>query len=122
MEQKFELNAVVELFGHQRIAGRVSEQSIGVATFIRIDVPETTQQPKFTRIVNPSAIYAINPVTEEVMLQMAEMVTAKPIDSWDIQTMQRKLMALKESNSKSNDDDFEDGDWFSTSQNLKNNK
>lgn len=110
MEQKFELNAVVELFGHQRIAGRVSEQSIGVATFIRIDVPETTQQPKFTRIVNPSAIYAINPVTEEVMLQMAEMVTAKPIDSWDIQTMQRKLMALKESNSKSNDDDFEDGD------------
>ena len=110
MEQKFELNAVVELFGHQRIAGRVSEQSIGVATFIRIDVPETTQQPKFTRIVNTSAIYAINPVTEEVMLQMAEMVTAKPIDSWDIQTMQRKLMALKESNSKSNDDDFEDGD------------
>lgn len=110
MEQKFELNAVVELFGHQRIAGRVSEQSIGVATFIRIDVPETTQQPKFTRIVNPSAIYAINPVTEEVMLQMSEMVTAKPIDSWDIQTMQRKLMALKESNSKSNDDDFEDGD------------
>ena len=110
MEQKFELNAVVELFGHQRFAGRVSEQSIGVATFIRIDVPETTQQPKFTRIVNTSAIYAINPVTEEVMLQMAEMVTAKPIDSWDIQTMQRKLMALKESNSKSNDDDFEDGD------------
>jgi hypothetical protein len=44
MEQKFELNAVVELFGHQRIAGKVTEQSIGVATFIRIDVPETSAQ------------------------------------------------------------------------------
>jgi len=98
MEQKFELNAVVELFGHQRIAGKVTEQSIGVATFIRIDVPETTTQPKFTRIVNPSAIYAINPVTEEVMITMAQMITAKPIDAWDIREMQNKLLALNKSN------------------------
>jgi len=98
MEQKFELNAVVELFGHQRIAGRVSEQSIGVATFIRIDVPETTTQPKFTRIVNPSAIYAINPVTEEVMITMAQMITAQPINEWDVHEMQRKLLALNKSN------------------------
>jgi len=103
MEQKFELNAVVELFGHQRIAGKVTEQSIGVATFIRIDVPETTQQPKFTRIVNPTAIYAINPVTEEVMLQMAEMITSKPIDAWDIRTMHDKLLALSQSNKKDSD-------------------
>ena len=102
MEQKFELNALVELFGHQRIAGKVTEQSIGVATFIRIDVPETSQQPKFTRIVNPSAIYAINPVTEEVMLHMAEMITSKPIKSWDIREMQSKLLAL----GKKEDDDL----------------
>ena len=102
MEQKFELNALVELFGHQRIAGKVTEQSIGVATFIRIDVPETSQQPKFTRIVNPSAIYAINPVTEEVMLHMAEMITSKPIESWDIREMQSKLLAL----GKKEDDDL----------------
>ena len=49
-------------------------------------------------------------MTEEVMLQMAEMVTAKPIDSWDIQSMQRKLMALKESSNKSSDDDFDSED------------
>ena len=103
MENKLELNAVVELFGHNRMAGKVTEQSIGVATFIRIDVPETSQQPKFTRLVNPSAIYAINPVTEEVMLQMAEMITSKPIESWDIQTMQRKLLALKEKDDQNND-------------------
>lgn len=93
--EKFELNAVVELFGHTKMAGKVTEQSIGVATFVRVDVPETSQQPKFTRLLNPSAIYAINPVTEEVMLQMAEMITSKPIDSWDIRTMQNKLLALK---------------------------
>ena len=107
-EQKFEINAVVELFGHSRMAGKVTEQTIGSASFVRIDVPETSQQPKFTRLVNPSAIYAINPVTEEVMLQMAEGITSKPIDSWDIQTMQRKLLALKGENKQNDDDEEED--------------
>ena len=95
MENKFELDAVIELFGHQKMAGKVTEQTIGIATFIRVDVPETSQQPKFTRLLNPSAIYAINPVTEDVMLHMAEMITSKPIESWDIQKMQQKLLALK---------------------------
>lgn len=95
MENKFELFAVVELFGHQRIAGKVSEQSIGVATMIRIDVPETKTQPAFTRIVNPSAIYAINPVTEEVMLEMAQRITALPIQAWDIREMEKKMLSLK---------------------------
>ena len=94
---KFELSAIVELFGHSRMAGKVTEQTIGSASFIRIDVPETKQQPAFTRLVNPSAIYAINPVTEEVMFTMAEEMSNKPIDAWDIRTMQRKLLALKES-------------------------
>jgi len=106
--EKFELTAVVELFGHTKMAGKVTEQSIGVATFIRVDVPETCQQPKFTRLLNPSAIYAINPVTEEVMFQMAEMITSKPIDSWDIRTMQTKLLALKKpEESRSFDNQFE---------------
>ncbi len=104
MTEKFELFAIVELFGHNRMAGKVTEQSVGVATFIRIDVPETKTQPRFSRLVNPSAIYAINPVTEEVANQMAEMIQTQPIESWDIQTMQRKLMALKQSNQEQETD------------------
>lgn len=96
--EKFELFAIVELFGHQRLAGKVSEQTVGSSTFVRIDVPETTVQPKFTRIVNPSAVYAINPVTEEVMLEMAQKIEQKPIDAWDIREMQKKLMLLKADN------------------------
>jgi len=93
--EKLELFAIIELFGHQRIAGKVSEQTVGSSTFVRIDVPETKTQPKFTRIVNPTAVYAINPVTEEVMIQMAEQISVKPIDAWDIREMHKKLLALK---------------------------
>lgn len=94
MENKFELFAIVELFGHQKLAGKVAEQSIGAATFIRIDVPETKTQPAYTRLVNPSAIYAINPTTEEVANLKAQQLESKPIEAWDIRDMQEKMLAL----------------------------
>ena len=93
--EKIELYAIIELFGHNKIAGKVSEQNMGAFTFCRIDVPETPQQPSFTRLVNPSAIYAINPVTEEVMIKMAENIQTKPIEAWDVREMVNKMIALK---------------------------
>ncbi len=39
MADKFEQFAIVELFGHQIIAGLVSEQVIGGQGFVRVDVP-----------------------------------------------------------------------------------
>lgn len=36
---KFESWAVVEVMGHQTFAGFVSEQTIGGASFVRVDVP-----------------------------------------------------------------------------------
>lgn len=94
MNEKLELFAFVELFGHNKIAGTVTEQSIGGASFVRIDVPETESQPSFTKMYHPNAIYAINPVTEDVMKYMAENFSVKPIDSWDIKKMNEKLLAL----------------------------
>ena len=32
--------AIVEIFGHQRIAGFLSEQTIGGQSFVRVDVPD----------------------------------------------------------------------------------
>lgn len=92
--EKLELFAIIELFGHQKMAGKVTEQSIGPATFVRVDVPETKTHPSFTRMLNPSAIYAINPVTEDVMNYMAGSLSQKPIESWDIKRMNEKLLSL----------------------------
>jgi hypothetical protein len=50
----------------------------------KVDVPGNDQEPAITRLLNPSAIYAINPVTEEVMLQMSKAFAVKPIHLWDI--------------------------------------
>lgn len=93
-QEKFDIWALIELFGHSRIAGKCSEQNIGGASFLRLDVPETKTNPAFTRLLNPSAVYAINPMTEEVARHYAENLNVKPIEAWDI----RKFMEKAEKN------------------------
>lgn len=106
-EQKFDTWAVINLFGHQRIAGRVYEKQIGGSSFLAIDIPETESQPSFTRIINPSAIYDIFPVTEEVARAQAEGINSKPIEAWDIRKFMEKVEQKKLEASVS-DNDYDD--------------
>jgi len=92
-DEKFEQWAIVELFGHQKIAGFASNAQIGGATFIRVDVPQVKEgAKKFTRFYNPLAVYGISPVSEEIAKHMASRIDSKPIVAWDIDfNSQRKL-------------------------------
>lgn len=84
MTEQFKTWAMVELFGHTRIAGEVSEQTIAGGAMLRIDVPETDVSPAFSRIVHVNAVYAINPMTEEMARSIAGQLNIKPIQVWDI--------------------------------------
>lgn len=75
----FDTYALVELFGHQKIAGRVTEQVIAGQGFVRVDVPETSRSGSFTRLFGPSAIYSITPMSEELAKQVAERIYAEPV-------------------------------------------
>lgn len=82
---KFEAFCVVELFGHARIVGRVTEQTIGGGSFIRVDVPETSKEGAFTKFYGPAAIYSITPLPdEETMQRIAEAVAQPPIEAWKL--------------------------------------
>jgi len=56
---------LIELLGRQQIVGKVTEATIAGGAFIRCDVPSFNGKPAYTRFFGPSAIYSINPVTEE---------------------------------------------------------
>lgn len=75
----FDTFALVELFGHQKIAGRVTEQVVAGQGFIRVDVPETTRAGSFTRLFGTSAIYSITPISEDLMKQAAERIYVEPV-------------------------------------------
>lgn len=68
--EKFEQWCVVEIMGHKKFAGFVTEQSLGGSSFVRIDVPEITlangtQLPAFTKLFGAGSIYCLSPCTEE---------------------------------------------------------
>ena len=78
----FESHAIVELMGHARIAGKVSEQVIGGVAMLRVDVPETSVQSAFTKFYSAGAVYAITPVDETIAHQAAEQFQERPIQEW----------------------------------------
>jgi hypothetical protein len=71
--------AIVELFGHARIAGRISEYAIGGSSFVRVDVPEVGEGAAFTRLYGQGAIYSITFVDEETARQAVQAIRPAPL-------------------------------------------
>lgn len=101
MTEKFEQYAIVELFGHQIMAGKVSEQVIGGQGFVRVDVPAIDSQDGFTKFYGAGAIYAITPCDEETMHAAVIGLKRKPIEVWKL-----NLPQLPASNMRDEDDDW----------------
>jgi hypothetical protein len=57
---------VLELMGHRRLGGYVSEASVGGAGLIRIDIPGGEEVPGCTQFYSPAALYCITPTTETI--------------------------------------------------------
>lgn len=76
---------VVELMGHQRIAGRITEKNVAGTQMLQVDVPAMGDVPGYTRLMGGAAIYAINPTDEETATGWAKSIatSASPILSWD---------------------------------------
>lgn len=87
MEEKFEIWALVELMGHNKIAGRVSEHKFGNQSMLRVDVPAVNNLPAFSKIIAVNAVYAINPLTEQDCTEYAAKLKSKPLDVWDMQNL-----------------------------------
>lgn len=79
---KFETWAIVELFGHTQLAGKVTEQVIAGQSFVRIDVPKTAKCPAFTKYHLPTAVYGLTPVEEDYATRMADRIAAQPIQDY----------------------------------------
>jgi len=76
--------ALVELFGHQQIAGWVTSCAVGSQSFVRVDVPKTDRQGPWSKLYGPGAIYAITPMTEDLAKQRASALEVAPLTAWDL--------------------------------------
>ncbi|MFL6427799.1 MAG: hypothetical protein ACJ71S_06105 [Acidobacteriaceae bacterium] len=90
-EEQKEMWAMVELFGHQRIAGKVTPCELGAGALVRIDVPAVGDRAPLTKFYNVKAIYGITPVDQATCERMARDIRAEPINEYSIQAEMRRL-------------------------------
>ena len=102
-DQKIETWAIVEVFGHTKLAGFLRSVPLGSAVMLRIEVPEVTYNertgwgesattvertiPAFTKFYSPSAIFSITPTTEETARAAMKSWHVEPVSNLDIKAL-----------------------------------
>lgn len=68
--------AIVELFGHRKLAGYLTERQFGAAALLQVDVPETKQDgdqftKPYTKLIGVGSIYCLTPCSEAIARAVA---------------------------------------------------
>jgi hypothetical protein len=80
----FEQWCIVELMGHVRMAGKVTEQELFGTKLARIDIPSPDGGQSVTQYFGGSSVYRITPVTEELARAVAAHNSPAPIHIWEL--------------------------------------
>ena len=83
-EIKFEQWAIVDVMGHQRFVGLVTEEVIAGQGFIRVDIPKTDKNHAWSKLIGPSSIYAITPVEKNIAMAMANNLGKRAIEPYQL--------------------------------------
>jgi len=135
---KFEGWAVVELFGHVREAGYVTTEYFGSGALFRVDVPELParevllRRPEWiegehcgagtkvartavsgrTRYIGPSAIYALNPCSQDAAFAALESMTQRETKVVELAPAPKQLIPYDAGPLEEEDEeDDESGDY-----------
>lgn len=90
-KERFEVWGLVELMGHQQVAGRITEEAIGGANLVRVDVPEFNEDGQHvggyfrTVYYGASAIYALHVTGESEAIELAKRGGRRPSYAWRIE-------------------------------------
>lgn len=102
--------AILELMGHVRLAGRVSEEERFGAKMGRIDIPRP-DGTFVTQYFGGSSIYRMTPTTEEVARRVAQTCEPRPVHPWELpKALPDPGSEIVAAETADDDDDGEDPD------------
>lgn len=109
--------AVVELMGHQRIAGRLTEHTLAGSSFIRIDVPEgqyADGSPRQTQtfLQSPGSIYRVRLVDQACAMLAAAEIRVDPFSEYSLSQQIAKLNQAATHRALRHDPDDPDNDDY----------
>lgn len=81
-ESGYEGWAIVELMGHRRLIGKVSEATIAGTAMLRIDV--LTSEGETTQFYGAGSIYCLTPTDEQTARRAASLSKVAPITVWEL--------------------------------------
>lgn len=110
----FDAWGIVEVMGHKRFAGHITEQQIAGAALVRVDVPEVTNRrgetvPEYSKLVGVGSVYCITPTTEEIARKAARELANYDADPLPVYIPEERQ--LPPSTSSFDDDDDDDAAW-----------
>lgn len=73
--------AILELMGHRRLGGKVSEALVAGAPMLRIDIPS---EPPATQFYGGNSIYCLTPTTQEIATALAKRARPEPVQRWEL--------------------------------------
>jgi hypothetical protein len=106
--------AILELMGHRKLAGYVSEQQVAGHGFVRIDIfagpaPEEGDEPAVaTQMYSPGAVYCITPTTEDLARQLGERYKPAPVARYELPPVAASARGFD----ADDDDELDDGPGF----------
>ena len=92
----FEGPAIVELLGHRRLVGYVTEAQIAGMTFLRIEIPVTDHET-MTQYYNPASLYGLTPCDEDTVELEARETTVEVVNRYRLRPIiERETQAWME--------------------------
>lgn len=85
LSNEFKEWCIVELLGHVRIAGQVSEVERFGTKMGRIDIPKADGFT--TQYFSGTSVYRLTPTTEEIARAVAERSQPQPVHRWEIPSL-----------------------------------
>lgn len=79
--------AIVELMGHRRLAGKVTEAAVFGATMLRLDIwLPGAERPAMTQLYGAGAVYCLTPCGEQTARKAAaRLALPAPVQRWELE-------------------------------------
>lgn len=103
LPNEFKEWAIVELLGHVRIAGLVTEVEKFGSKLGRIDIPNG--EGFTTQFFNGSSLYRLTPTTEEIACAVATNTQPEPVHRWELPRLNSAPPNAIDADDEDDDDD-----------------
>lgn len=75
--------AIVELMGHRRVGGFVTEHELAGRGFLRVAIPGVNKETH-VQFYAPTAVYCLTPATEATARAVAALARPEPVSRWEL--------------------------------------